>query len=42
MEEGGHDVMRMASEDRNAIAGGAIPDTDRLVVRAGYLLEMSV
>jgi len=42
VEEGRHDVMRMASEDRDAIAGGTIPDTDRLVVRAGYLLNMSV
>ena len=34
MEGRGHDVVRMASQNRDALAGGAIPNTNRLIVRA--------
>ena len=32
MKLGGHHIVRVTGEDGYAIAGGAVPDTDRLIV----------
>lgn len=42
MEEGGHDVVGVTSEDRDAVAGGAVPDANRLIIRSGYLQNESI
>ena len=38
MDLGGHDIVRMAGEDCNTVAGRAVPDTNGLVVGARELV----
>lgn len=32
VEEGGHDIVRVACEDGDAVSGRAVPDTDGLII----------
>jgi hypothetical protein len=37
MELGGHDIVRVASQDSDALARCAVPDSNRLIIGGGEL-----